>query len=80
MAILSVIQPRNPHRWCGFKTVFEEVVGHREARGPRREKVWADCREEGGSQHGGGGWWEGGGKDSSNETERAKLCGKEREE
>lgn len=31
VAVLRVIQPRNPHRSCGFKTVFEEVEGHREA-------------------------------------------------
>lgn len=65
MAVLSVIQPRNPHRWHGFKTVFEEVEGHREAslQEGKRSGQSVERKEEvntvvaGGN---GGGW--GGGK------------------
>lgn len=30
----SIIHPRNPHKWLGFKIGFEELEGHRE-KGPQ---------------------------------------------
>lgn len=83
MAVLSVIQPRNPHRWHEFKTVFEEVEGHREAslQEGKRSGQSVERKEEvntvvaGGN--GGGVQW---GEDLSNKTGKAKLCDKEGQE